>query len=761
MNNKKNVLFSNQDIFSLLCYLAIIDNELHDNELKYLKQVSKELNIDEKIFNKQINYLKKNFINDTDKIWENLDNILDKFETNKDKIYVLGILSDLAKKDLIIHQAEIKFLKYVSNKWGIKAVFTENIVWDNEQKNIIQAEPNKRIAVSAGPGTGKTAVACARVSFLLDNGLPASSILMLSFTRTAIKELTDRINSFVENENTATNLRITTIDSRAWSIRYGFTEEEVNKLFGDFDVNVEEAISKLNSNDQQFIDYLNSINHIIIDEAQDINGIRSDFINLLISKVNQNCGVTIFYDKAQAIYGFAEKKEGIVPKNFIEFVENYIDKKKFQKYELKNIKRTDSKKLQKLFTELRLGIFGYKNHTKKDIENTIKSITENSEFGKDLPSQFSDRGKSIISYLHKLNNNDLFLFRKKSEVLEASSIALSEKISHRLRIGGMPQNTLRSVIGLIFSDITEPILEINEFQDIVEEKYDEEKLVTEGSKEEFIDIVKLHFQKQNVILIKQMRKVLSRPSPPIEFTYIDYGHSGPVLGTIHASKGRESDNVLLTLPPITNDDDKSEKSNEEIEEEIKILYVGSTRPRHKLTTSFNHSNHYANTVKDINDRTFRNFKKFAVVEIGKQNDIDEFSVIQVNNFKKANHVNSLQKFLKEKFLESNPTEVKIKLDLNDYKYKVFINQKDLMGKNQDIYLCNMSNIFKKDIGLISKLKTGRGKFPNITAFITGTKTYVAKANEPRLSDCVHPYNISGIWLVPIIRGFSIASFKYA
>ena len=84
-----------------------------------------------------------------------------------------------------------------------------------------------------------------------------------------------------------------------------------------------------------------------------------------------------------------------------------------------------------------------------------------------------------------------------------------------------------------------------------------------------------------------------------------------------------------------------------------------------------------------------------------------------------------------------------------------------MGKNQDIYLCNMSNIFKKDIGLISKLKTGRGKFPNITAFITGTKTYVAKANEPRLSDCVHPYNISGIWLVPIIRGFSIASFKYA
>ena len=638
----------NSNIFTLLSYLACIDGELHSTELDYLKDISQELSISEKFYNSHITYIKKDIVNNPDKIWTFLDEILSKFTSTKDRIYILGILSDLAKKDLIIHDAEIKFLKHVSKLWGIKAVFTENIVWDEEQKNIINSDPSKRIAVSAGPGTGKTAVACARVSTLLDKGLPASSILMLSFTRTAIKELTDRINSFVESENTAVNLRITTIDSRAWSIRYGFTEDEVKKLFGSFDANVEEAINKLNSSDQQFLDYLSSINHIIIDEAQDINGIRSKFIDLMIKKVSKQCGITIFFDRAQAIYGFSENNDNEDNSiNFIEFIDDYVEKKKFEEHQIINIKRTNSQKLQKLFTELRVGIFGFTNHSKKEIEQTVNSIIESSSLDEDIPSEYKNRKDSIVKHLTKLNDNDLFLFRKKSEVLEASNIALAEGISHRIRIGGMPQNVLRSIIGLIFSDIEAPIIEVNEFKDLVKEKFDDEKFITEGHADDFIENIIFHFKKLNVIHLGLMRKVLSRPSPPIEFTYLDFGHSGPVLGTIHASKGRESDNVLLTLPPLEKDYDKL--SHEHIEEEVKILYVGSTRPRKNLTTAFNDSNHYPQTVKLVNDRVYRAFykKNLALVEIGKQNDIDEYSVIHINSFKSAKHAISLQNFLKE------------------------------------------------------------------------------------------------------------------
>ena len=68
----------------------------------------------------------------------------------------------------------------------------------------------------------------------------------------------------------------------------------------------------------------------------------------------------------------------------------------------------------------------------------------------------------------------------------------------------------------------------------------------------------------------------------------------------------------------------------------------------------------------------------ALVEIGKQNDIDEYSLIHINSFKQSKHAISLQNFLKEKFLEGVPTKIKIMLDHNDYNYKAYIEQKNLM-----------------------------------------------------------------------------------
>jgi hypothetical protein len=42
------------------------------------------------------------------------------------------------------------------------------IEWDRSQREVIDAPPEDRLLVGAGPGTGKTAVACARVSQLID-----------------------------------------------------------------------------------------------------------------------------------------------------------------------------------------------------------------------------------------------------------------------------------------------------------------------------------------------------------------------------------------------------------------------------------------------------------------------------------------------------------------------------------------------------------------------------------------------------------------
>lgn len=65
--------------------------------------------------------------------------------------------------------------------------------WDSAQIKVIEESVSSRILVSAGPGMGKTAVACARVAHMIEQGVPASGIWLISFTRTAVREIRDRI----------------------------------------------------------------------------------------------------------------------------------------------------------------------------------------------------------------------------------------------------------------------------------------------------------------------------------------------------------------------------------------------------------------------------------------------------------------------------------------------------------------------------------------------------------------------------------------
>ena len=100
------------------------------------------------------------------------------------------------------------------------------IEWDKSQREVIHAPQEDRMLVAAGPGTGKTAVACARVSQLIDqDGLEPSRIWLISFTRTAVREIRDRIAAYLEDASAAYAVKIATLDSHAWTIHSGFDDE--------------------------------------------------------------------------------------------------------------------------------------------------------------------------------------------------------------------------------------------------------------------------------------------------------------------------------------------------------------------------------------------------------------------------------------------------------------------------------------------------------------------------------------------------------
>lgn len=96
--------------------------------------------------------------------------------------------------------------------------------WTEEQKQAIDQE-GSNIIVSAGAGSGKTAVLTARVLRKLKEGIDIDHLLILTFTKLAAKEMKDRIRSSIQKEESLQeqlskldNASITTFDSYALSI---------------------------------------------------------------------------------------------------------------------------------------------------------------------------------------------------------------------------------------------------------------------------------------------------------------------------------------------------------------------------------------------------------------------------------------------------------------------------------------------------------------------------------------------------------------
>ena len=90
---------------------------------------------------------------------------------------------------------KLTYLRTSEKKWGISIDRTA-IKLDEQQKEIAESDPKAHMIVNAGPGTGKTAVLSARIGFLLNQGIPANDIWAMSFTRSAVKEMRDRIEYF-------------------------------------------------------------------------------------------------------------------------------------------------------------------------------------------------------------------------------------------------------------------------------------------------------------------------------------------------------------------------------------------------------------------------------------------------------------------------------------------------------------------------------------------------------------------------------------
>lgn len=185
------------------------------------------------------------------------------------------------------------------------------------QKKIAEASADARSIVQAGPGTGKTETVVYRLLNLLKQGLRPAQILVLSFSRSAVRTLTARIERRQSTTHGALieELRyvsIRTFDS--WSFR---TLRKLNFAPRDLlqrthEENIKTLVDLLQGpRGAELTNAFKGIRHVIVDEFQDLSGVRGGLVLEVLALVappeKSANGFTVLGDPAQAIYAFSLK----------------------------------------------------------------------------------------------------------------------------------------------------------------------------------------------------------------------------------------------------------------------------------------------------------------------------------------------------------------------------------------------------------------------------------------------------------------------
>jgi hypothetical protein len=487
------------------------------------------------------------------------------------------------------------------------------VAWSPRQKAVIERPEGTCLVVEAGPGTGKTATACARVAHLVEeHGLSPSSILLISFTRTAVREIRDRIEAFASERANVAGLRILTLDSFTWQVVKGLSEVPTTELLQSYEGNIRAFTSLLKEHNAGVIAFLSELEHVLVDEGQDLVGDRADLCLELIKCLPKQCGVTVFADSAQAIYGFTDDTGTHGSRRELTVVERIIDNelKGFVTEQLNEVHRTKDTALRRLFTEGRNRLLNSQESDLESWRTTAQFIRDNSHGVAAAPWEESLEGRA----------DRLILYRTRAEVLMASAQLWKKGRAHTLRMSGTTER-IHPWIGRIFASVQEEHINRHAFGQLWD------RLVSDGgvSIDDAWKLLRDYAgDRSGRIQLIRLREILSRTRPPVDFVVPEGNISGPIVGTIHASKGREADIVNLMVPSDTFLASTTERavSPREIAEEERVLFVGATRARQRLNVGSG-MNLFASKLDS--GRVFRPTRKFPnakQVEIGLKSDVD-------------------------------------------------------------------------------------------------------------------------------------------
>lgn len=478
---------------------------------------------------------------------------------------------------------------------------------DPSQATVIGQPVKARQLVEAGPGYGKTEVSCARVAHLLDTGTPASSILLLSFTRTAVREMRERIIRLAHSLPEAKGVSIKTIDSFSWMLRRNFVSSGQSGSYEQAIADVAQALQGDDENSDALREALEMYQHVLVDEAQDLYGVRAELIAGVLSILPEECGWTLFHDPAQAIYGWEDDLEGDEPQtNLVSLLEQY--QLPHEKAALTHLHRTASHEHINLLLESRSIVLAQD-------EPAPATRLRSRLFGEEEPAELG--WEELVELIQGLPQDTFILFRTRAEALDASNTLFMEKVPHRLRFGDLPGVVPPWIACIAHSTAADRVTE-EEFSrawKAIKNPYLLHGWTPDRAWKLLSQIGK---SGQKSVSIEKIATAVARRVLPDEVLAREIGREGPCIGTIHGAKGREASAVIACVSTHGR-----KKEDEHLEG--RILYVALSRARH----SFKARAAFSNIWKSYEKRWWRPLsrKNGFQIEIGKSQDIDIFGSV--------------------------------------------------------------------------------------------------------------------------------------
>lgn len=486
---------------------------------------------------------------------------------------------------------------------------------DVQQNAVVGASPEARLIVESGPGCGKTDVACARVASLIEAGVPAARIVLLSFTRTAVREIRTRIGQIAATSSDVAEVDVRTLDSFAGSLRTGASQVKGIRRAASYDDSIKQTIALFGEGNLQLKEYLNRLRHVIVDEAQDLVGDRAALVRLLLESLPSVCGWTVFLDPAQAIFDWSETGAHAGGRSaFIDHLNILEQMSGVRRCSLEKIYRTSNGELLNLMERSRRIV----TQNGKRAADQIRELA----FQYDSASGAELTEESFARLAADVETSTLFLFRTRAEALEASSWLTNQKVAHRLRLGSLPYAVAPWIAFVANASSGNDVSE-NQFDDAW--RLASERRAALLAKWERDPAWRM-FRRlgwdapSKRVSCSKVAERLVQGGLPDDLSMKEIGSGGPIVGTVHGSKGREAPTVYACLRRVVDGGPEADYG-----EEARVIYVALTRAQ--VRCRVRHSPGFP-MMWTGSGRPWRYENGYTIrFECGRQGDVDTFGAL--------------------------------------------------------------------------------------------------------------------------------------